>query len=906
MKLSLSLGLLAALASTAFGQAKLTGIETSKVGDGLQIVIKGEGLTEPRTQLAWKGTSYIVEFNAHLVGKASRTNVGFAGVQYVQTTWYKPRPPLVRVHVKGSWVANPTVTKINGDWVICVNTTADPLSVTPNKTEPTIVPLKAITDSDEQAMSDAEKLLLTEVPVSPPPSVEKTSTQTAQGAPVISNTPVAQSNPTPDSQSTKVAASLGATLGAQTQQRQTVKPQPVASANKATRHVSLDFVGTDVVQIIKALSMQAGVNIVTSPDVSPSDKPVKLSISLGDVELDAALSYVTAMANLRYARVGNTYVVTPAATFSAAIRQILQRNAEGYQTRVVNLVSGEAEKIREATLKALPPEGEGGYYEIIVPNTGDMTASPNPTAQPQDGKVVDPQAQPETQPNNQVPNNAVSTAPKNRAYYLLVMGEPSRLGAVEDYVHSLDAKVAASFSLSRSNNVGTVAIPIQSGETVKIKGMIEKLLEGNPRAGDYSITESSVKELAQGEQAIKFLLMIGPEAELSTLKNFAVALDKELCRPLGIAYTENVSEMVKDYEIVELMYLEPIIAAQDLKGRFKDLWVTVVPDTVTPGLKGEAESKKDEAPTDAGDQNAPGGGKQEKVESKLKKQVGLEPMRLILRGAPATIAEAKRYLSLIDVAPRQIALEMRVMDLTKEEALNAGLDWTLGLGSFGKVIAKNAGTGSTSVNGKIGSASVTAVLDSLANDRRLIARPNALVSDGREAHLFVGDTIRYIKQIQSTQQGITVITDELQVGSQFDIKARVGADGSIALDLGQKFTLLTSWLSIPGGGQLPQTSDRTSNVFVNMKSGETIAIGGLILDTDIKNYSGIPILKDLPVIGRLFGRTNNSKSRTEIVFFLTAVEVNADNRAGAASPRVNLNRNPDPMGEYKKTGKNDR
>ena len=91
-----------------------------------------------------------------------------------------------------------------------------------------------------------------------------------------------------------------------------------------------------------------------------------------------------------------------------------------------------------------------------------------------------------------------------------------------------------------------------------------------------------------------------------------------------------------------------------------------------------------------------------------------------------------------------------------------------------------------------------------------------------------------------------------------------------------------------------------------MKSGETIAIGGLILDTDIKNYSGVPFLKDLPIIGRLFGKTSNSKSRTEIVFFLTAVEVDSSNRAGAASPSVNFKRNPDPVGEYKKTGKNDK
>ena len=55
------------------------------------------------------------------------------------------------------------------------------------------------------------------------------------------------------------------------------------------QRVSLDFVGADIVQILKALSIQAGVNIITSPDASPPDKPVRLTISLTDVDLEKRL-----------------------------------------------------------------------------------------------------------------------------------------------------------------------------------------------------------------------------------------------------------------------------------------------------------------------------------------------------------------------------------------------------------------------------------------------------------------------------------------------------------------------------------------------------------------------------------------------------------------------------------------
>ena len=55
-----------------------------------------------------------------------------------------------------------------------------------------------------------------------------------------------------------------------------------------------------------------------------------------------------------------------------------------------------------------------------------------------------------------------------------------------------------------------------------------------------------------------------------------------------------------------------------------------------------------------------------------------------------------------------------------------------------------------------------------------------------------------------------------------------------------------------------------------MKNGETIAIGGLIQEQDIVNLQKLPILGDLPVLGKLFRRTDKTKNRTEVVVFITA------------------------------------
>ncbi len=923
----LSVGLLAVSLPSVFAQAKLTGIETRTTDTGLDIVIRGEGLTAPQTSRVKGGTSLILEFPAALVGPRARQTVVFSGVEFVEVVQFTTRPLRSRVHIRLEPGVRPSIAQVNGLWT--VRFAGRPVAK------------KTAVDSDRLAMDAAAAELTRPVkakvstPVANRPPVAKAdpvgeflTAATAQPTPVVTAAPIADPQPQADlpkliDRAARPAPATTPAPAASPRPRPTISPEEA----QMRQRVSLNFMATDIVQILRGLSQQVGVNIITSPEVSPPDKPVRLTMALNNVTVEEALSMITATTGLRYGRAGNTFVVAPNTSFPMVMRQIMERGAENYETRVVNLISGEAQQIREATLKAIPPDGRGGYYDIIVqapkeaapanpgggtvPNLidpGMMAGRPNlNAAAPQDAPAA--------------PAGEDSAPPsKGRAFYVMLVGDPTRLVEVEDYVRNLDAKIAKSFSISRANTTGTVVVPIQSGQTERIKTMINRLLEDNPRRSDYSITETNVRDLQQGELSTRVLLMIGPNEELETLRRFATALDRDLCVAGGIAYADDAAGLERFYEVVELKHIEPTIAEFDLKGRVRGLWVTVLPDPVTPGIQGEAEGEKAATPTDQAVPGTSGGQAPKGEETKLTRQIGREPMRLVLRGTRQQIDEAKAYLALVDVAPRQVALELRVMELSREDALRVGLDWSVLAGSRANVIRFNQNLGDTpgspgTISGDLnfgtktnpvdGSVfaeqfSVLGTLDSISNNRNLIARPNALVSDGRTTDLFVGDTVRYIKSIQTSQNGITVLTDEIKVGVRFGIRARAGADGNVALDLRQNFSILTAFTPVPGGGQLPQTSDRETSLFVNMRTGETIALGGLILDQDRKNYSGIPILKDLPIIGRLFGRTNNSRVRTEIVFFLTAVTVDPGNRANAASPVGSLERSPRPAEDYKK------
>ena len=241
-------------------------------------------------------------------------------------------------------------------------------------------------------------------------------------------------------------------------------------------------------------------------------------------------------------------------------------------------------------------------------------------------------------------------------------------------------------------------------------------------------------------------------------------------------------------------------------------------------------------------------------------------------------------LEKMDIAPKQVAIELRVMELTKDDSLNAGIDWNILGGGAVKFVNLNnsqaspANTIGGSITGKKFSGDITASLDALATHNKLLARPNFSVVDGRQGEVFVGDIVRYIESITQSQSGTTIVTGEVSIGVRLCVIPRVGGDGKITLDLRPRISLLKGFTDVPNGGKLPQTSSRYAQTTLMVESGQTIAIGGLIQDQDSMISQGVPFLQDLPILGHLFKKTSGERKRTELVIFLTVKTIdNAGN-----------------------------
>jgi general secretion pathway protein D len=254
-------------------------------------------------------------------------------------------------------------------------------------------------------------------------------------------------------------------------------------------------------------------------------------------------------------------------------------------------------------------------------------------------------------------------------------------------------------------------------------------------------------------------------------------------------------------------------------------------------------------------------------------------LSLLLKGSRPALDEAMKALALVDVAPKQMLIEARVIDASPDFTKNLGVEWSWNPFQFSERPGVSGNTTPPSTPpfplgplgfGSFGRVQFTprAILNAMvtSKDSKLLASPQISVLNDQDATIFIGDTLRFQSLAVSgpnTGNQFTVV--EIPVGIVLLVHPRVNDDGNITLRVHPVVSTLSGGV-VDG---LPQTSSREVETIIRVKDGDTIVIGGLIRDEEIKQMSKIPLLGDLPIIGHLFRNDSHSKRRSEVTIFLT-------------------------------------
>jgi general secretion pathway protein D len=120
------------------------------------------------------------------------------------------------------------------------------------------------------------------------------------------------------------------------------------------------------------------------------------------------------------------------------------------------------------------------------------------------------------------------------------------------------------------------------------------------------------------------------------------------------------------------------------------------------------------------------------------------------------------------------------------------------------------------------------------------------------------------------QNGSSLFTNTVSnrsSGVTLNILARVNSSGIVTLVINQN---VSSPEAPPAGGiQSPSFQNRSFSTQLTVQDGDTVAIGGIIQEQNLQSSAGVPILHSLPIIGPAFGARSVTKTRTELVVFLT-------------------------------------
>lgn len=277
--------------------------------------------------------------------------------------------------------------------------------------------------------------------------------------------------------------------------------------------------------------------------------------------------------------------------------------------------------------------------------------------------------------------------------------------------------------------------------------------------------------------------------------------------------------------------------------------------------------------------------------------------QLIVKDIKTGQKAALDLLKKLDLRTPQILLETQIVEGNRSMLRDLGFQW-----NFSHVQSPQTGnaTGlnfpnSANVSGEIGGFSnvtpaaaagsaITAILDSADGTRALGARLTALETEGKikvvsrpqvatvnnkSAQISSIEVVRIllpsagttvgVGQGSSTSGGGAQAFQTFNVGIELDVTPQASPDYYVLLDVNAK----SSTFSGTEVQEIPNTFERETTSTILVKSGQTFALGGVYKTTDKSSVTGIPFLKDIPVLGHLFRSLSNDNADEELIFFIT-------------------------------------
>ncbi|HLV76858.1 MAG TPA: type II secretion system secretin GspD [Marinobacter sp.] len=339
---------------------------------------------------------------------------------------------------------------------------------------------------------------------------------------------------------------------------------------------------------------------------------------------------------------------------------------------------------------------------------------------------------------------------------------------------------------------------------------------------------------------------------------------------------------------------------------------------LTEILKGVMGEVAREVPGGAGNTAGGSSGSRQSAKFSVFADEGLNA--LVVRGEPSLMQEAEQIVAALDIRRAQVMIEAAIVEISDELGDQLGVQLAAGDESSGSMPV--IGTNLTSGEGMVGLNSVIGALVgdtipqlgggitigagerdqdgitwgvliqalSTSSAANLLSTPSIITLDNQESEIIVGQNVPF-RTGESTVTGdgttnpFTTI-ERRDVGLSLKVTPTISADGLVRLVVEQT-TEDISTTNVAGASDLI-TNKREIKTTVLADDGETVVLGGLIKDDYQVNKSKVPLLGDIPLLGRLFSSESETRvKRNLLVFLRPTIMLGKDESVAATAEKFN-------------------
>jgi MSHA biogenesis protein MshL len=241
-----------------------------------------------------------------------------------------------------------------------------------------------------------------------------------------------------------------------------------------------------------------------------------------------------------------------------------------------------------------------------------------------------------------------------------------------------------------------------------------------------------------------------------------------------------------------------------------------------------------------------------------------------------------QYLEAVETrVQRQVQIQAKVIEVELRDEYSAGIDWSTVFRSAGNAInvtqRLSPTRGSSAFTVGVDIRDFKGLLDAFANQGRVnvMASPRVMAMNNEPAVMRVGTQDVFFvttSQVDATTGQVlqtTVTPQSITEGVVLSVTPQIGADGIIHLSITPSITERTGTATSRLGDQVPIVAVRETDTMVRVHEGETIVIAGLMQERALTETTKVPVLGDIPVVGGLFQRKEQTKRKTDLVILLT-------------------------------------